>query len=94
MFYDRFFKVTSHLPDDDETGIAASVGVGDVEVVFDAAFAVMSVAKNSDTLGTLVDPPPELAVPLLYLKHSCGVRALGMNEDLLVEAALVVATGG
>lgn len=69
------------------------MGIGDVEVVFEPVIAVMLIVKDGDAFRAPVDPTAKLLVPLLNFKHGGGVGALGVNQDLLVKAAFVVAAG-
>jgi len=51
------------------------------------------IAENSDTLGPAIHPAAKPIVPPFHFEDSCGVRALGVNQNLLIKGAFVVIAG-
>lgn len=68
------------------------MGVRHVEVVFEGVPAPLGV-EYGDAFAVLVHPPLKEPVPDLYGGDGGGIGSLGVNEELLVKAALVVAAG-
>ena len=68
------------------------MGVRHIEVELQDILPVIS--KHSDALGTPVHPAAKLSVPAVHFKHCRGIRALGIDQDLLVKGAFVVVAGG
>jgi hypothetical protein len=68
------------------------MGVRDVKVVLQTPFSIGFI-HGSNAGSTGVDPPAKLPVPLFQLQHRRGVRTLGIDQDLLVERALIVIAG-
>ncbi|MDD4495552.1 MAG: hypothetical protein PHV32_14645 [Eubacteriales bacterium] len=83
-----------HLPKWNGAGKAASVSVGNIKVMFEPIIAVMFIVKDGNARCALVHPPPKLLVPFFDFKDSRCVRALGVNQNLLVKAAFIVAASG
>ena len=52
------------------------------------------ITKYGNALGSTVDPAAKLTIPALHLKDRRGVRALGVDQKLLIEWAFVVIAGG
>ena len=67
------------------------MGVRHVEVELQAVLAVIT--KYGNALGSTVDPAAKLTIPALHLKDRRGVRALGVDQKLLIEWAFVVIAG-
>ena len=67
------------------------MGIGHVKVVPQPVGALL--VKHSDTLGSPVNPPPKSLVPPLQFQNGGGVRALGVDQKLLVKGQAVVAAG-
>lgn len=67
------------------------MGIGHIEIEFQAVLPV--IAKYGDALGPAVDPAAKLTVPALHLKDRRGVRALGVDQNLIIEGTFVVITG-
>ena len=51
------------------------------------------ITKYGNALGPTVDPAAKLTVPTLHLKDRRGVRALGVDQNLIIEGAFVVIAG-
>ena len=51
------------------------------------------IAKYGDALGPTIDPAAKLTVPALHLKDRRGVRALGVDQNLIIEGAFVIVAG-
>ena len=51
------------------------------------------IAKYGDALGPAIDPAAKLTVPALHLKDRRGVRALGVDQNLIIEGAFVIVAG-
>ena len=90
-FDDLRLKGWVHRPDGQRTGKTGRMGVRHVEVELQAVLAVIT--KYGDALGSTVDPAAKLTIPALHLKDRRGVRALGVDQKLLIEWAFVVIAG-
>jgi len=51
------------------------------------------VTEHGNAFRTAIDPAAKLTVPSLHLKDCGGVRALGIDQDLLIKRAFVVIAG-
>ena len=91
-FDDLRLKGRVHRPDGQWTGKAGRMGIGNIKIELQAVLPVIT--KYGDALGSTVDPAPKLTVPALHLKDRCGVRALGVDQNLIIEGAFVVIAGG
>ena len=67
------------------------MGVGNIKIEFQAVLPV--IAKYGDALGPTIDPAAKLTVPALHLKDRRGVRALGVDQNLIIEGTFVVIAG-
>ena len=90
-FDDLRLKGRVHRPDRQWTGKAGRMGIGHIEIEFQAVLPV--IAKYGDALGPAIHPAAKLTVPSLHFKDRCGVRALGVDQKLLIEWAFVVIAG-
>ena len=73
------------------------MGIRNIEVVFDSRLPIAVAVQNGNALGTTIDPPPEPLVPALppfYGKDCGGIRALGIQQDLLVKGQPEIIAGG
>ena len=68
------------------------MGVRNIKIEFQAVLPVIT--KYGNALGSTVDPAAKLTVPTLHLKDCRGVRALGVDQKLLIKGAFVVIAGG
>ncbi len=90
-FDDLRLKGRVHRPDGQRTGKAGRMGVRNIKIEFQAVLTVIT--KYSDALGSTVDPAAKLTVPALHLKDCGGIRALGVNQNLIIEGAFVIVAG-
>ena len=90
-FDDLRFKGRVHRPDRQRTGKTGRMGIGNIKIEFQAILAVIT--KYGNALGSTVDPAAKLTIPALHLKDRRGVRALGVDQKLLIEWAFVVIAG-
>ena len=67
------------------------MGIGYIKIELQTVLTV--IAENSDALGPAIYPAAKPIVPPLHFKDCGGVRALGVNQNLLVERAFVVIAG-
>ena len=67
------------------------MGVGNIKIELQAVLPV--IAKYGDALGPTMDPAAKLTVPALHLKDRRGVRALGVDQNLIIEGTFVVIAG-
>jgi len=51
------------------------------------------IAENRDALCTAIHPAPEPPIPSLHFKNCGGVRALGVDQNLIIEGAFVIVAG-
>ena len=91
-FDDLRLKDRVHRPDRQWTGKAGHMGIGHIKIEFQAVLPVIT--KYGDALGSTVDPAAKLTVPSLHLKDRRGVRALCVDQNLIIEGAFVVIAGG
>ena len=91
-FDDLRLKGRVHRPDGQRTGKAGRMGIRHIEIEFQAVLPVIT--KYGDALGPTIDPAAKLTVPTLHLKDCRGVRALSVDQKLLIEGAFVVIAGG
>ena len=73
------------------------MGVGNVEVVLDSRLSIAVAVQNGNAFGAAIDPPPEPLIPALppFNGQDCGgIRALGIQKNLLVKGKPEVITGG
>ena len=90
-FNDLRLKGRVHRPDGQRTGKAGRMGVRNIKIESQAVLTVIT--KYSDALGSTVDPAAKLTVPALHLKDCGGIRALGVNQNLIIEGAFVIVAG-
>ena len=73
------------------------MGIRNIEVVSDSRLPIAIAVQDSDTLGAAIDPPPEPLVPALppFNGQDCGgIRALGIQKNLLVKGKSEIIAGG
>ena len=51
------------------------------------------IAKYGDALGPTIHPAAKLTVPALHLKDRRGVRALSVDQNLIIKGTFVVIAG-
>lgn len=67
------------------------MGIRHIEVELQDILPV--IPKHSDALGSPVYPASKLPVPAVHFKHCRSIRALGIDQDLLIKGAFVVIAG-
>ena len=90
-FDDLRFKGRVHRPDGQWTGKAGRMGIGNIKIELQAVLTIIT--KYGNALGSTVDPAAKLTVPALHLKDRRGVRALGVDQKLLIKGTFVVIAG-
>ena len=90
-FDDLRLKGWVHRPDGQRTGKTGRMGIGNIKIELQAVLPV--IAKYGDALGSTVDPAAKLTVPSLHLKDRRGVRALGIDQNLIIKGTFVVIAG-
>ena len=73
------------------------MGICNIEVVFDSCLPIAVAIQNGNALGATIDPPPEPLVPALppfYGQDCGGIRALGIQKNLLVKGKTEIIAGG
>ena len=91
-FDDLRLKGRVHRPDGQRTGKAGRMGVRNIKIELQAVLTIIT--KYGNALGSTVDPAAKLTVPALHLKDRRGVRALGVDQKLLIKGAFVIVAGG
>ena len=91
-FDDLRLKGRVHRPDGQWTGKAGRMGIGNIKIELQTVLPVIT--KYGDALGPTIDPAAKLTVPSLHLKDRRGVRALGVDQKLLIKEAFVIVAGG
>jgi len=89
---DLRLKGRVHRPDGQWAGKAGRMGIRHVEVELQRVLPVIT--KYGNALGPTIDPAAKLTVPALHLKDRRGVRALGVDQNLIIKGAFVVIAGG
>ena len=69
------------------------MGVGNIKIVFQTGATWAVLVKDRDTRCSTVYPAPKVFIPSLYLQYRGGIRALGIQKELLIERKLVIAAG-
>ena len=90
-FNDLRFKGRVHRPDGQWTGKAGRMGVRNIKIELQAVLTIIT--KYGNALGSTVDPAAKLTIPALHLKDRRGVRALGVDQNLIIEGAFVIVAG-
>ena len=88
---DLRLKGRVHRPDGQWTGKAGRMGIGNIKIEFQAVLSVIT--KYGNTLGSAVYPAAKLTIPALHLKDRRGVRALCVDQNLIIKGAFVVIAG-
>lgn len=91
-FDDLRLKGRVHRPDGQRTGKTGRMGIGHIEIEFQAVLPVIT--KYGNALGPTVYPSAKLTVPTLHLKDRRSVWALGVDQNLIIKGAFVVIAGG
>ena len=90
-FDDLRLKGRVHRPDGQRTGKTGRMGIRHVEVELQTVLPVIT--KYGNTLGPAIHPAAKLTVPALHLKDRRGVRALSVDQKLLIKGTFVVIAG-
>ena len=91
-FDDLRLKGRVHRPDGQWTGKAGRMGVRHIEIELQTVLAVIT--KYGDALGPAIHPAAKPLVPPFHFKDCGGVRALGVDQNLIIEGAFVIVAGG
>ena len=91
-FDDLRLKGRVHRPDGQWTGKAGRMGIGNIKIELQTVLPVIT--KYGNALGSTVDPAAKLTIPALHLKDRRGVRALGVDQNLIIKGAFVIVAGG
>ena len=78
-------KLRAHFPDGNRTGPAASVGIGNIKIVFQSASSGVLLIKDSNASGTTVDPAAKPLIPSFNFQNSGCIRALGVDQQLVIK---------
>ena len=90
-FDDLRLKGRVHRPDGQWAGKAGRMGVRNIKIELQTVLPVIT--KYGNALGSTVDPAAKLTIPALHLKDRRGVRALGVDQNLIIEGAFVIVAG-
>ena len=90
-FDDLRLKGRVHRPDGQRTGKTGRMGIRHVEVELQTVLPVIT--KYGNALGPAIDPAAKLTSPALHLKDRRGVRALGVDQNLIIKGTFVVIAG-
>ena len=91
-FNDFRHKRRVHRPDGQWAGKAGRIGIRNVKIEPQTVSPIIPEYRNA--FCPSVHPAAKLPVPTLHFKDSGSVRALGVDQDLLVKGAFVVIAGG
>ena len=94
-FYDRLFIFPVQPPQEDRTApVITLMSVGQVKIIFQRTFSPLTVkAKYRDPPAVLIHPALKEPVPCPDLCNSRRIRTLGIDQELLVETALIIPAG-
>ena len=67
------------------------MGIGNIKIELQAVLTIIT--KYGNALGSTVDPAAKLTIPALHLKDRRGVRALSVDQNLIIEGAFVIVAG-
>ena len=67
------------------------MGIGNIKIELQTVLAVIT--KYGDALGPTIHPAAKLTIPALHLKDRRGVRALSVDQKLLIKGTFVVIAG-
>ena len=67
------------------------MGIGYIKIELQTVLTVIT--KYGDALSPTIDPAAKLTVPAFHFKDRRGVRALGVDQNLIIEGAFVVIAG-
>ena len=90
-FNDFWLKSWLHRPNRQRAGKAGRMGVRNIKIELQAVLTIIT--KYGNALGSTVDPAAKLTIPALHLKDRRGVRALSVDQNLIIEGAFVVIAG-
>ena len=79
----RIFR--AYHPQGNWTSKSASVGIGNIKIVFQPLFAAMLTVKYGNPVCTPVHPASKPLVPSLDLQDGGSVRALGVDKQLFIK---------
>ena len=88
----RFPEAVIHLPEIRVQGVSADAGVRHVKDIPQVR-GVAAVIQQGDTFGAAPDKPVHPVVPDIILSAGGGVRALGVNQQLVGIGVLVQPSG-
>lgn len=91
-FDDLRLKGRVHRPDGQWTGKAGRMGVRNIKIELQAVLTVIT--KYGNALGPAIHPAAKLTIPAFHLKDRRGVRALGVDQNLIIKGAFVIVAGG
>ncbi|MEI3555968.1 hypothetical protein [Butyricicoccus faecihominis] len=90
-FDDSRFKGRLHCPDRQRMGKSGFVRIRHIEVEFQQMLSI--VTEHGNAFCTAIDPAAKLPVPAFHFQNGSCVRALGIDQDLLIKRAFVVIAG-
>ena len=91
-FDDLRLKDRVHRPDRQWTGKAGRMGIGHIKIELQAVLSVIT--KYGNAFCAAIDPAAKLTVPSFHLKDRRGVRALGVDQNLIIKGTFVIVAGG
>ena len=90
-FDDLRLKGWVHRPDGQRTGKTGRMGVGNIKIELQAVLTVIT--KYGNALGPAIHPAAKPFVPPFHFKDCGGVRALGVDQNLIIKGTFVVIAG-
>ncbi len=88
---DFWLKSWLHRPNRQRAGKAGRMSIRNIKIELQAVLTVIT--KYGNALGPAIHPAAKLTVPALHLKDCGGIRALGVDQNLIIEGAFVIVTG-
>ena len=90
-FDDLRLKGRVHRPDGQRTGKTGRMGVRNIKIELQTVLPVIT--KYGNALGPAIHPAAKPFVPPFHFKDCGGVRALSVDQNLIIEGTFVVIAG-
>ena len=90
-FDDLRLKGRVHRPDGQWTGKPGFVRIRHIEVEFQQVLSI--VTEHGNAFCTAIDPAAKLPVPAFHFQNGGCIRALGVDQNLIIKGAFVIVAG-
>lgn len=92
-FTDRCFMLRTQLPDPRRFAVLDRVGICNIMDIGQIRLAAVAFADESDRRCSGIDPAAHFIIPEPDVRAGSGVRALGVDEELIVKIIRLVEPG-